>query len=390
MAGIPLKYNLRSMRVRFTATMVAVLGIAGVVAVFLAMLAMARGFSETLKSSGSEGNAIVLRGGATSEMQSAVTLEQIKVIADAPGVARDAAGGAIISPEVVVNATLPRASTGDETACLIRGVSPKALEVRSTVRMMQGRRFTPGINEVIVGRYAAELYNATVGGTLAFNDQQWAVVGIFDAGGSSFDSEVWCDGVLLNQAYKRPANIFQSVTVKLASPQAFSALQDALTADPRMTIAVEREITYYENQSKMITKFIRAIGSLIAFIMAIGAVFAALNTMYAAVSARSSEIATMRALGFVGSNIVVSFLCESLTIALCGAVLGSLLILPLNGFTASTTNMSTFSHLVFAFRITPDLMAQGLVFALIMGFFGGLFPALHAARQPIAATLRGM
>ena len=390
MAGIPLKYNLRSMRVRFTATMVAVLGIASVVAVFLAMLAMARGFSETLKSSGSEGNAIVLRGGATSEIQSAVTLEQIKVIDDAPGVARDGAGGAIISPEVVVNATLPRASTGDETACLIRGVSPKALEVRSTVRMMQGRRFTPGINEVIVGRYAAELYNASVGGTLAFNDQQWAVVGIFDAGGSSFDSEVWCDGVLLNQAYKRPANIFQSVTVKLASPQAFSALQDALTADPRMTIAVEREITYYENQSKMITKFIRAIGSLIAFIMAIGAVFAALNTMYAAVSARSSEIATMRALGFVGSNIVVSFLCESLTIALCGAVLGSLLILPLNGFTASTTNMSTFSHLVFAFRITPDLMAQGLVFALIMGFFGGLFPALHAARQPIAATLRGM
>ena len=378
------------MRVRFTATMVAVLGIAGVVAVFLAMLAMARGFSETLKSSGSEGNAIVLRGGATSEIQSAVTLEQIKVIADAPGVSRDGAGAAIISPEVVVNATLPRASSGDETACLIRGVSPKAFDVRSTIRMLKGRRFTPGINEVIVGKYAAELYNAMIGGTLSFNDQQWAVVGVFDAGGSSFDSEVWCDGVLLNQAYKRPANIFQSVTVKLTSPAAFTALQEALSADPRMTISAEREITYYENQSKMFTKFIRAIGSLIAFIMAIGAVFAALNTMYAAVSARSSEIATMRALGFVGSNIVVSFLCESLTIAVFGAVLGSLLILPLNGFTASTTNLSTFSHLVFAFRITPDLIAQGLVFALFMGFFGGLFPALHAARQPIAATLRGM
>ena len=390
MAGIPLKYNLRSMRVRFTATMVAVMGIAGVVAVFLAMLAMARGFSETLKSSGSEDNAIVLRGGATSEIQSAVTLEQIKVIGDTPGVARDAAGGPIISPEVVVNATLPRASTGDETACLIRGVSTKAFDVRSTVRMMQGRRFTQGINEVIVGRYAAELYNASVGGTLSFNDQAWAVVGIFDAGGSSFDSEVWCDAVLLSQAYKRPANIFQSVTVKLTAPAAFTAFEAALTADPRMTIAAEREIIYYENQSKMFTKFIRVIGSLIAFIMAIGAVFAALNTMYAAVSARSSEIATMRALGFVGSNIVVSFLCESLTIAVFGAVLGSLLILPLNGFTASTTNLSTFSHLVFAFRITPDLIAQGLVFALFMGFFGGLFPALHAARQPIAATLRGM
>ena len=390
MAGIPLKYNLRSMRVRFTATMVAVLGIAGVVAVFLAMLAMARGFSETLKSSGSEDNAIVLRGGATSEIQSAVTLEQIKVIGDTPGVARDASGSPIISPEVVVNATLPRASTGDETACLIRGVSPKAFDVRSTVKMMQGRCFNPGINEVIVGRHAAELYNASVGGTLSFNDQAWAVVGIFDAGGSSFDSEVWCDAVLLNQAYKRQVNIFQSVTVKLAAPSVFAAFQDALTADPRMTIAAEREIIYYENQSKAFTKFIRAIGSLIAFIMAIGAVFAALNTMYAAVSARSSEIATMRALGFAGSNIVVSFLCESLTIAFFGGILGSLLILPLNGFTASTTNMSTFSHLVFAFRITPDLVAQGLVFALIMGFFGGLFPALHAARQPIAATLRGM
>jgi len=369
---------------------VAVLGIAGVVAVFLAMLAMARGFSDTLKSSGSEANAIVLRGGATSEIQSAVTLEQIKVIGDSPGVSRDSSGAAIISPEVVVNATLPRSSNGDETACLIRGVSAKAFDVRSTIKMLHGRRFTPGINEVIMGKYAAELYTATVGGTLSFNDQQWAVVGIFDAGGSSFDSEVWCDSVLLSQAYKRPANIFQSVTVRLTSPAAFAAFEAGLTADPRMTITAEREITYYENQSKMFTKFIRTIGSLIAFIMAIGAVFAALNTMYAAVSARSSEIATMRALGFVGSNIVVSFLCESLTIALFGAVLGSLLILPLNGFTASTTNMSTFSHLVFSFRITPDLIAQGFAFALFMGFFGGLFPALHAARQPIAATLRGM
>lgn len=378
------------MKVRLTATLVAVLGIAGVVAVFLAMLSMARGLYETMKASGSIENALVLRGGAVSEIQSAVRLEQVRVIGDAAGIARDTKGSPIISPEVVVNATLPKAGSGDETACLIRGVSPKALQVRDTIRLVQGRFITPGAAEVFVGKNAAELYNTAAGKTVFFGEQRWTVAGIFDAGGSTFDSEIWCDATLLNQAYKRPVDIFQSVTVKLSSAEAFGALKNTLTTDPRLTVDVEREITYYENQSKPITTFIRVIGSLIAFIMAIGAIFAALNTMYAAVGARSAEIATMRALGFVGGNIVLSFLFESLLIAFCGGVLGCLLILPLNGYTASTTNMSTFSHLVFAFRVTPVLMAQGIMFALIMGFFGGLFPALRAARQPIAATLRGM
>lgn len=378
------------MKVRLTATLVAVLGIAGVVAVFLAMLSMARGLYETMKASGSRDNALVLRGGAVSEIQSVVRLDQVRVIGDTAGIARDAQGIPIISPEVVVNATLPKADSGDETACLIRGVSPRALYVRDTIKVVQGRFISPGVAEVIVGKNAAELYNAPVGKAVFFAEQSWTVAGIFDAGGSTFDSEIWCDATLLNQAYKRPVDIFQSVTVRLSSPAAFSTVKSTLTTDPRLTVDVEREITYYENQSKPITTFIRVIGSLIAFIMAIGAVFAALNTMYAAVGARSAEIATMRALGFVGANIVISFLCESLIIAFCGGILGCLFILPLNGFTASTTNMSTFSHLVFAFSITPGLMAQGIMFALVMGFFGGLFPALRAARQPIAATLRGM
>ena len=391
MLQIPFIYNLRSMKVRWASTLVAVLGIAGVVAVFLAMLSMARGFRETVKSSGLDSNALVLRGGATTESQSVLTLEQTKIIGDAAGLARDANGNPLISPEVVVNAVLPMRSSGNEVTVMVRGVSVKALEVRDQIKVMQGHFFNPGLAELIIGKNAAKLYqNLDMGGSLSLGGQTWKVVGIFDAGGSVFDSEIWCDVNLLNQTYKKPVNTFQSATVKLSSLEAFSVLKDTLTSDPRLTISVEREKSYYERQSRVLTTLIQILGIIVSLIMAVGAVFAALNTMYAAVSARSPEIATMRALGFSGINIVISFLLESLSIAFLGSIVGCLIILPLNGFTASTTNLTTYSHLAFAFRVTPDLMGQGLIFALLMGCLGGFFPALRAARQSIAGTLRGM
>ena len=391
MLKIPFIYNLRSMKARWSSTLVAILGIAGVVAVFLAMLSMARGFRTTVKSSGSESNAIVRRAGSTSEMQSAVHLEHVKIIGDADGVDRDKTGTPIISPEVVVIAYPYTRSASQKINVLIRGVSHKALEVRDSIKLTRGRFLKPGVTELVVGRNVTRLYqNLKLGSSLTFGEQDWTVVGIFDAGGSAFDSEIWCDAHLLNQTYKRPTEVFQSITAKLSSKNAFTQFKDALTADPRLTVDVEREITYYERQAEALTTLIRVLGFLIAFVMAIGAVFAALNTMYASVSARSSEIATLRALGFVEGNVVVSFLLESLAIAFLGGFLGCLIILPLNGFTTSTTNFASFSNLSFAFRVTPDLMFQGMMFALFMGFFGGFFPALRAALQPIAGTLRGM
>ena len=391
MIRIPFIYNLRSMKVRWVSTFVAIMSIAGVVAVFLAVLSMARGFRETVKSSGSENNALVLRGGATGEIQSILPLEHTKIIGDAAGVKRDENNTPIISQEVVANISLPRRGTGEKNNVLFRGVSHQALEVHDRIKMTGGRFFKPGRTELVVGKNVAPSFQGLdMDESISFGGQSWTVVGVFESGGTSFDSEIWCDATLLNQAYNRPTDIFQSVTAKLSSMDSFGKFKDALTSDPRLTVKVERESAYYENQSKGLATFIRVIGFLIAFIMAIGAVFAALNTMYAAVSERSSEIATLRALGFVEGNVVVSFLLESLTIAFCGGIVGCLVILPLNGFTASTFNMATYSQLAFAFRVTPDLMMQGILFALFMGFFGGLLPALRAARQQIAGTLREM
>ncbi len=391
MIRIPFIYNLRSMTVRWSSTLVAVLGIAGVVAVFLATLSMARGFRETMKSSGAEDNALVLRGGATSEIMSFLPLEHARIVGDAAGVAHDVDGNPLMSIEVVMGLPLTRRDTGQKNNVLMRGVSQQALAVHDTIKVIQGRFFKPGLAELVVGKSISTAYkDLHLGGTISFSGQTWTVVGIFDAGGTSAESAIWCDANLLNQAFKRRLDVFQSVTVKLGSPEAFSRFKDTLTSDPRLYVKVERESTYYENQSKGLTTLIKALGFLVAFVMGIGAVFAALNTMYASVSARASEIATLRALGFSGRNVIMSFLLESMSIALLGGILGSFIILPLNGFAASTFSMSTFSQVAFAFMITPDLMVQGLVFALVMGFFGGLFPAVHAARQSIAGTLRGM
>ena len=296
--AIPLIYNLRSLRARWTSTIVAVLGIAGTVGVFVAMLSLARGFEATLVASGSAGNAIVRRAGATSEMDSMITLDQVRVIEDAPGVARGDVG-ALVSSEVVVVAAFPLKSTGTDANVQVRGVSPKALAVRDSMKVVAGRFFEPGLTELVVGRNVASSYvGFELGKTVRFGGGTWTVVGVFDAGGSAFDSELWCDANVLNQVFQRPQNLFQSVTVRLASPDALGRFKDALTADPRVTVQVEREIDYYAKQSQQLTTLITVLGTIVALVMGIGAVFAALNTMYSAVAERSREIATMRALGF--------------------------------------------------------------------------------------------
>jgi putative ABC transport system permease protein len=386
--AIPLSYNVRSVRVRWTSTVVALLGIAGTVGVFIAMLAMARGFRATLVASGSPDNAILRRAGSTSEMESSATLEQVQILGTLPGVARDA-GGPLLTAEVVVVAAFPLKATGTDANVQVRGVSPRALSVRNTVKLVAGRFFEAGRAELVVGHNVAGTYAGfDIGSSIKFGGQNWTVVGVFDAGGSAFDSEIWSDATILSETYQRPVNVFQSVTVHLTSPDALAAFKDAVTADPRLTFQVEREIEYYEKQSRFFTKLITVLGSLVAGIMALGAIFGALNTMYSAVSERGREIATLRALGFGSGSITLSFLFEALFIAFVGGVLGCLAALPVNGLTTGTMNWQTFSHLAFAFKITPGLLLWGIVFALAMGLIGGLPPAIHAARRPVASALR--
>ncbi len=386
--SVPISYNLRSVRARWTSTVVAILGIAGTVGVFVAMLSLARGFRATLVASGSPGNALVMRAGATSEMMGGITLDSVRVLQDAPGVARDSSGP-LVTQEVVGVVPFPLVTTGTDANVQIRGVSPNVLRIRSFAKIVQGRMFVPGLSELVVGKNASQTYAGLhVGNTINFAGGRWQVVGVFDAGGSSFDSEVWCDARILAQVLKRPENIFQSATVHLSSPDAFQQFKDAVTSDPRMNVDVIREIDYYAKQSTTMTRLITVLGGLVAAIMAIGAIFGALNTMYSAVAERGREIATMRALGFSTWNVVLSFLFEALLISFIAGLVGCLAVLPLNGLTTQTMNFQTFSNVAFAFKITFGLLVWGVLFGLVMGVLGGMLPALRAAFRPVAVALR--
>jgi putative ABC transport system permease protein len=386
--AIPVVYNLRSVKARWTSAIVAVLGIAGTVGVFVAMLSLARGFKATLVSSGSADNAMIMRAGATSEMTGGVPIDTVKIVQDAPGVARSA-DGPLVTPEVVLVAPIPLISTGTDANVQIRGVSPNVLTIRNKLKMAEGRMFQPGLAELVVGKNANTSYSGlTLGNTINLGNRSWKVVGIFDAGGSAFDSEVWGDVHLISAAYKRPDTFFQSITVHLTSPDALQQFKDAVTSDPRLNVDVTREIDYYSKQSTRMTSLITILGGMVAAVMAIGAVFGALNTMYSAVAERGREIATMRALGFGAVAVVVSFLIEALFISFIGGAIGCLAVLPVNGLTTGAMNWQTFSHLAFAFRITPGLLVAGVIFALLMGLLGGLPPAVRAAARPVAVALR--
>jgi putative ABC transport system permease protein len=373
--SVPISYNFRSIRARWTSTIVAILGIAGTVGVFVAMLSLARGFRATLVASGSPGNALVMRAGSTSEMMGGITLDSVKLVQDKPGVARDASGQPLVTQEVVGVIPIPLISTGTDANVEVRGVSSNVLEIRKFVKIVQGRMF-----------HSYE--GLTVGNTVNFGGGKWKVVGVFDAGGSSFDSEVWCDARILNEVLKRPDNVFQSATVHLTSPAAFDKFKDSITSDPQLNLEVEREVDYYARQSSAMTRLITVLGGLVAAVMAIGAVFGALNTMYSAVAERGREIATMRALGFSSWNVVLSFLFEALLISFIAGIIGCVVVLPLNGMTTQTMNFSTFSNIAFAFKITFNSLVMGVIFALAMGVLGGMLPAVRAALRPVAVSLR--
>lgn len=388
LGSVPIYYNLRSIKARWTSAIVAVLGIAGTVGVFVAMLSLANGFKATLVASGSPGNALILRAGSPTEMMGGVTLASVRVVQDEPGVARDASGP-LVTQEVVGVMPFPLISTGTDANVQVRGVSSNVLRVRTFAKITDGRMFQPGLSEIVVGKNASKSYvGLSVGNTVLFGGGRWQVVGIFDAGGSAFDSEIWCDAKLLNEILKRPDNIFQSITVHLESPQAFQQFKDAVTSDPRMNVDVTREVDYYAKQSTVMTRLITVLGGLVAAVMAIGAVFGALNTMYSAIAERGREIATMRAVGFSGWNVVLSFLFEALLISFIGGIIGCVAVLPLNGLTTNTMNFQTFANVAFAFKITFDLLLLGVVFALVMGVLGGLLPAIRAASRPVAVALR--
>ena len=371
---------------RLGATSVVVVGIAGVVGVLVALLAMAQGFQATLKSAGDEDTAIVLRAGANAELSSGLDRAAVILIAQAPGVLHDAQDRPVASAEVVVVSNVPKRSTGTDANVEVRGVGAQVWKLRPEVRIVSGRRFEPGLRELIVGRGAlAQFRGLETGSTVLLNGQAWKVAGGF-ASGDSHESEIWGDAESVAAAYRRSG--FQSVSVRLRDAADFDGFKAALAGDPRLRVDVETTRDYYSKQSERLTTVIRAIGFGVAVIMALGAVFGALNTMYAAVAARTREIATLRALGFTGLPVVASVMLETMLLALAGGVLGAGIAWAVfNGYTVSTLG-ANFSQVVFRFQVTPELLLRGLQWALAIGFIGGLFPALRAANLPVTQALR--
>ena len=380
--------NLRTIGERRGASLAAIFGVAGVVAVFVAVLSIAEGFRRTMTSTASPDTAIVLRSGSDNEMMSGLGREATRIVADAPGVRR-AAQGPAASAELYVVVDLPKRSTNTDANVPLRGVQPGAFAVRDEIEIIEGRRFQEGRNEIIAGKAAAaEFAGLEVGNRLRWGQNEWTVVGIFSAKGGLSESEVWCDVGVLQPAYRR-GETFQSVYAKLDSAEAFTQFKDTLTADPRLDVKVIREVDYYADQSRLLYNIISGLGSIIAILMAIGAVFGALNTMYSAVASRTREIATLRALGFRSGPVVLSVLAESLFLSLLGGAIGAAVAyFGFNGYQASTLNWASFSQVAFAFTVTPRLLVQGVVYALLMGLIGGLFPAIRAARLPVATALR--
>ena len=378
----------RTMPQRAGSSAVALVGVIGVVIVFVAVLSIAEGFQAALAGAGSPDTAIVMRGGSTAETTSILGLDNTRIIKDAPGIRRDR-DGPVASAELFVIVDVPKRSNGIAANVPLRGVEPAAFDIREEVRIVEGRTFRPGTNEIIVGRSAVNQFEGLeLGTTQRWGESAWEVVGIFEADGTLSESEIWCDARVLQPAYRR-GNSYQSVLARLDSEAAFQGFKDSLTTDPRLDVMVEREDVFYLGQSQMIHGIITGIGTVIALLMGIGAVFGAVNTMYSAVASRTREIATLRALGFGGSPIVISVLVESAVLSLAGGLLGgALAYTAFHGYQTATMNWQTFSQVTFAFTVTPALLIQGAIYATIMGLVGGLFPAVRAARLPIVTALR--
>jgi putative ABC transport system permease protein len=382
------KFSLRTVPERKGSAAAAVFGIAGVVAVFVGVLSIAQGIRQTMVTSAVPEGAIVLRSGADTEMMSGLSRETTKIISEAPGVARDAEGP-LSSAELFVILNLPKRSTGTDANVPLRGVERAALRVREGFHLVEGRMFEWGRNEIVVGSAAArEFAGLDVGEALQVGRQRWQVVGIFANNGDLSESEVWADAKVLQPAYRR-GDSFQSAHVRLTSAGRFQEFKDALTSDPRLDVKVVRQEEFLAEQSTVVIGLITGLGTLIAAMMGIGAIFGALNTMYTAVAERTREIATLRALGFRSGPVIVSVLFEALLLALIGGLVGGgLAYFAFDGFRAATMNWQSFSQVGFAFAVTPQLLVQGAAYSALIGLIGGLFPAVRAARLPVATALR--
>lgn len=379
--------NLRSLPSRLGSSLVIVIGIAGVVAVLISVLAMSQGFRKTLSNTGRMDRAIVLRGGSDAELTSAITRDAALTVIDAAGVKRAADGKPLGSAEAVVVVSLPKLSDASDANVTLRGVGLQAFELRPEIHLVEGRMFAPAVREVIVGRSAQQQFGGlSVGSQIAFRDSAWTVVGIFESGGDSHESELLADAETVLSAYRR--NAFQSVTVMLDSTDAFNAYKDALTSNPALTVKVQREPEYYAAQSKRLATVLNFLGYFVGGIMAIGAMFGALNTMYSAISARLMEIATLRAIGFSATPVVISVLVEALLLALAGGLIGALIAWVFFNGNAVNTLGSNFTQVVFRLSVDASLVRLGLLWACAIGLVGGLLPALRAARLPVVEALR--
>jgi putative ABC transport system permease protein len=388
-AGSVTRVGVSTLPQRLGASSVVVIGIAGVVAVLVSMLAMGVGYQQTLGRSGSVDTAIVLRGGSASEVSSVLDNASTTVIAQAPGIARDAAGKPVASPELVVAANLPLSDgSGDEGSVQMRGVGEQAWALRPEVKMVAGRQFKPGLRELVVGKGAQRQFaGLTPGHEIKLGSQIWTVVGVFESN-NAMDSELWGDANVVADTYRRGSSR-TSVFVRLTGPAAFDTFKAALAADPRLQVDASTTLDYFRKQSEGVTKAISIIGIVVGVIMAIGAVFGALNTMFATVATRAREIATLRAIGFRCLPVGVAVMLETMLLALLGGIVGGLLAwLVFNGYSASTLAQGTVGTLSFKLAVTSALLWTGLKWALAIGFIGGLFPAVRAARLPVTTALR--
>lgn len=378
--------GLRSIPDRIGPSLVIVVGLAGVVAVFTALLAMAAGFSSTLESAGREDVALVLRGGSQAELNSGISREQGTIIKQVAGVAKGPDGQPLASAEVVVIAELAKAGERSGSNITVRGVEPAAFALRPQLRIVEGRRFSPGLRELIVGQGVTRQFTgAGIGETIRMRGSDWTVVGVF-ATGDAYESEFWADADVAQSTFNRQG--YSAIRLQLADAGALQAVKDALSADPRVNVDVETEQQYFSGQTKQFRQTIGALALFVTVIMALGAIFAALNTMYAAVGTRAREIATLRAIGFRGTPVVVSIMLESLALAVAGGLLGAVAAYVLFNNVAVSTLGSNFTQVVFRFAVTPKLVVDGLVIAIVIGMIGGFLPALRAARQPVTTALR--
>lgn len=384
---IPLIYNIRSLMRRPASSATTVIGIALVVAVFIAMLALANGFRMALVRTGSPDNVLVLRKGADSELSSGIGRDNAAIIAALPQIATGTDGRPLVSPEAFVPMSLGAAAGGGDRLVVTRGVSAQAFDVRQNIRLVEGRRFAPGRNEVIIGSaIAPRLAHSAVGDTIHIGGRGWLVAGHFSSGGSAFESEVWGENEQLMPVLR--GEFFQVIVMRLKHGDLFGDVKRVLEADPRLQVDAHRESEFYASQSAVLQIILNFLAVFITGIMAIGAVFGAVNTMYAAVASRTGEIAVLLTLGFRPRSILASFLTEATFLALVGGLCGCLVALPINGIVTSTTNWSSFSMIAFSFLVTPRILLEGVIFALVMGIFGGFFPARRAARMPVVQAIR--